>query len=225
MLFRRGSAFLRSTHKSTVAITNLYYFYARRVFNDGSLIFNFFVAASEMEAPPAPKKKRANEAKAPKETQKRATTKKDELQIFAHEFLTYNKSAVCIVVLAFSTFSSTFLERENDLRNLRRKIGVVEKNIEEANYRVDQLKLKLDKAYSKAPNAKRLAFEKERQILIWCREIVCILDKAGLLGAECDLDYNSTPETIIRTLEEAQKSTEMHTKLQNALAGTVLEIF
>ncbi|KAI6203235.1 HMG box domain-containing protein [Aphelenchoides besseyi] len=135
-----------------------------------------------------------------------SSTRFGEVEVFSKEFLAHNKA------------------RETELRNLRRKITTTEEEIGTHNDKIEELKKQLDSAYSLLPTNKKTTFEKERQYMIWSRELVCQLDKSELL-AELNLSYNSTPEEVVETLENAVDDADLAPKVQSALKGLLLEIF
>ncbi|KAI6241373.1 High mobility group protein 20A-like protein [Aphelenchoides fujianensis] len=134
------------------------------------------------------------------------SAKINDIEVFSAEFLKFNKN------------------RETELRNLRRNLTTTEEEIGKLNADIDQLKHQLDVAYASLPVKAKISFEKERQYMIWCREIVCQLDKAGLLE-ETALTYESTPEEVVECLEAALQKEETAGKVEKALAGLLLEIF
>jgi hypothetical protein len=147
-------------------------------------------------------------------------SKLGNVEIFSKEFVAYNKCKLILIVGSLLQL----LAREADLRNLRRKISTVEEKIEEMNERIDALKEKLDNSYRSMPPAKRVAFEKERQLMLWCRELVCQLDKAGLME-ELNLSYNSPEERVIQAIEESLSNPTLGPKIKKLFSGFVLEIF
>lgn len=92
------------------------------------------------------------------------------------------------------------------------------------NESIDTLKQQLDQSYKTLPATKRVSFEKERQFLIWCRELICALDKAGMLE-ELGLDYNTPAERIIQVIDEAADNPKFSAKIKKVFSGFVLEIF
>lgn len=111
------------------------------------------------------------------------------------------------------------------MRNIRRQISSVDEQIGEKNDKIDALKKKLDTCYkSLSKSVQRINFEKERQLLIWCREMVCALDKAGML-TELGIDYDTPAEQILQIIDEASENPELDSKLKKAFDGLVLEIF
>jgi hypothetical protein len=74
------------------------------------------------------------------------------------------------------------------------------------------------------PPTKRLNFERERQLLIWCRELICALDKAGLL-TELGINYDTPADEIVQVISDAADNPSLGPKLKKLFSGFVLEIF